>query len=69
MGEQRVDTEVTPHHGQWLVSLIVTTPDGVERRPLRTCFTESEARLVASVLRRSVSRRRSIPSEPDSQEQ
>lgn len=64
MDETRVDTEVSPENGQWTVWLIVTTPDGVERRPLRTCFTEAEARIIATTLGRSVARRRSLTNDP-----
>lgn len=61
MAETRVDTEVVEQNRQWLVYLLVITPDGVSRRLLQTYRTAAEAHRMADILRRSARRRRTEP--------
>ena len=62
--ETEVQTEVVAEHGQWVVYLLVVTPEGVERRRLESYFTETKARLAADVIRRTAARRRAPRREP-----
>ena len=56
--ETEVQTEVIRERGQWSVYLLVITPEGVDRRLLKTCFTRQQALLTADVVRRTAARRR-----------
>ena len=56
--EIEVLTEVLPENGQWRVWLVILTPEGVERRPLQTYFTQAKALLAADVIARTANRRR-----------
>jgi hypothetical protein len=57
--ETEVQTEVVAEKGQWAVYLLILTPDGIERRHLKTCFTLATAEFTADVVRRTAARRRS----------
>ncbi len=59
-----VTTEVTYERGQWVVHLVVTTPEGVERRPVQTHRDERTARLMAETVRRTAARRRAPREDP-----
>ena len=53
-----VTTEVAQERGQWVVYLVVTSPDGVERRPVGTHRHERTARVMADTVSRTTARRR-----------
>ena len=63
--ETEVQTEVALESGQWVVYLLVITPEGIDRRRHQTYFTEAKARFAADVIRRTAARRRAPRSGPD----
>ena len=64
MTDLDVTTQVVAEQGRWTVYLVVTSPEGVERRRLDSWPTEAKARLAADVVRRSAARRRPPREEP-----
>lgn len=67
--ETEVQTEVVLERGQWVLYLLILTPEGIDRRRLQTYIHEHKARLEADVIRRTSARRRppreSLREEPD----
>lgn len=62
--EYDVTTTVEKERGRWVVYLVVTSSEGVERRRLSDYPTEPKARLAADVVRRTAARRRPPRPEP-----
>lgn len=60
-----VTAEIGQENGQWVVYLVVLTPDGVQRRRLETHPTARRAELSAAAINRTVARRRSRPGGSD----
>lgn len=64
MAETWVETQVEQESGRWNVYLVVTTPEGVERRLLTSHHTRADAERMASTTTRTARRRRSPRSDP-----
>ena len=63
--ETEIQTEVAQEAGQWVVYLLVLSPEGVERRRLQAYRTQFKAEQAATLIRRAAARRRRPPEGPD----
>ncbi len=63
--DTEVTTQVALERGQWVVYLLVTSAEGVERRPVGAHRSERTARVMADTVARTAARRRAPRGEAD----